>query len=149
LSRRQPAREVQRSDYEEPEEARLRRALDLIWPIQALVRTFVKHLGEPWLNGKIAGKGIKVGPRQFPELDRLNLEAAALIGVAPPELFVIQNAKLETTLLGVGQHNTLALPSALLESVNERELVYLIGREMGHLKSEHVLYLTLLQWVKD
>jgi Zn-dependent protease with chaperone function len=142
-------RPVLGSDYEDAADRRLRAALDLAWPVQALVRLLVRRFGEPWLNGKITGQGIKVGPRQLAHLHALNLKAAAVLDVAPPDLFVIQSASLAPTLLGADQQNTLALPSALLESSTEEQLYYFLGREMGHIKSQHVVYLTLLRGVKD
>lgn len=147
--RHHPTRDLERGDYEEAGGNVLRRAVAAAWPLEALASLFVRELGEPWLNGKISGQGIRVGTRQMAHLARLNEEAAGRLGVRPPELFVVRGKSLETTLLGVGEQNTLALPSELLEAVDEDQLLFLLGREMGHIKSQNVVQLTLLRWVKE
>jgi Zn-dependent protease with chaperone function len=148
-ARLEPARRVRRSDFVDEADRRMRRVLDLAWPVQALVRLFVRHLGEPWLNGKITGQGVRIGPRQLGHVYESACEAAGRLQVTVPELFVVNGGAMEATLLGVGEQNTLVLSSALLDTMDEEQLLFVLGREMGHVKSQNVVYLTLLRWIKD
>jgi Zn-dependent protease with chaperone function len=146
---RPPAREVLASDYEDPYDRMLRGVLQQAWPLPALARLFVRHLGEPWQSGKLTGHGVRVGPRQLPHIDELSRIAADLLGVAAPELHVVPGPTPQAILLGAGERTTLVLTSSLLERTDENELLYLLGRQMGHIKSGHAPALTLLRWLKE
>ena len=149
LPGRIPSRAVRTSDYEDPSEGKLRAVLPLVWPWPQLTRLFIEHLGEPWLSGKLSGQGARAGPRQLEEVHRLSSQAAERLGVPLPEVFVKRSTAIEMTLLGTGGRSILVVTSAQLELAEVDELFYLIGRQMGHLKSGHVVALTLLQWMKD
>jgi Zn-dependent protease with chaperone function len=149
VPKRLPVRPVRPADYEDPSDRLLRSTVRLAWPVPLLARLFVQHLGEPWLSGKLTGKGVKVGPRRLRDLDRPCRLAAEVLGVRPPELFLTRDTTVEMTLLGTESRSTLAVTSTLLESVEEDELFYLLGRQMGHIRSGHVELLTLMRWLKD
>ena len=80
-------------------------------------------------------------------MKRLHHEACAIFGIEEaPELFVSQTPFLNAQAIGVDKP-FIVLNSALVESLNEEELLAVIGHELGHCLSGHVLYKTLLQLI--
>lgn len=87
---------------------------------------------------------VRVSDSQFPKLKRLHHEACAILGVEnAPELYVSQNPFLNARAIGV-EHPFIVLDSSLVERLSEEELLAVIGHELGHCLSGHVLYKTLL-----
>ncbi|MFE9751645.1 M48 family metallopeptidase [Saccharothrix saharensis] len=88
---------------------------------------------------------IRVGPKQYPELDRLRLEAAATLDVDPvPELFVRRDPVPNAMTLGIDKP-FVVLTTGLIELLDAEGLRFAIGHEMGHVLSGHALYQTILQ----
>jgi Zn-dependent protease with chaperone function len=61
----------------------------------------------------------------------------------PPELFISQNPFLNAGAVGMDRP-FITLNSALVQSLDDEELMCVIGHELGHVLSGHVLYKTLL-----
>ena len=90
------------------------------------------------------GASVLVGPTQLPWLHRLTLEAAATLGLAPPALYVRQGATPNAYTLAVnGRRPAVVVHTALIDLLTETELQAAIGHELGHLKCEHGVWLTL------
>ncbi|MEU4742244.1 M48 family metallopeptidase [Actinosynnema sp. NPDC023658] len=88
---------------------------------------------------------IRVGPKQYPELDRLRLETAATLDVDPvPELFVKRDPVPNAMALGIDKP-FIVLTTGLVELLDTEGLRFAIGHEMGHVLSGHALYQTILQ----
>jgi hypothetical protein len=62
-----------------------------------------------------------------------------------PEAFVTPSPELNASTFGRDEVPILAITSAALAALNERELMALIGHELGHVKSKHLLYHTLAE----
>ena len=94
---------------------------------------------------------LKVSPQQLPELHGLLLDACRVLdfGDNPatlPELYVQSNPQANAYTLAVRGRATspiVVVTSALLDACTELEIQAVIGHELGHLKCEHSLYLTL------
>ena len=87
---------------------------------------------------------VRVGERQFPELDRL-LTDAVLVLDSPqrPELFVLQTPQVNAMTLGM-QEPFIVLTTGLLDLMDHDELRVVIGHELGHVMSGHAVYQTML-----
>lgn len=87
---------------------------------------------------------IRVGERQFSELDRL-LSDAVLILDAPerPELYVLQTPQVNAMSIGM-QQPFIVLTTGMLDLMDHDELRVVIGHELGHVLSGHAVYQTML-----
>ena len=89
---------------------------------------------------------VRVNKNQFPRVYRLHHEACAIFNVIEskmPELYIAQTPVLNASAVGV-QNPFIVLNSSTLEALNDQELLAILGHEIGHCVSGHVLYKTLL-----
>jgi Zn-dependent protease with chaperone function len=92
---------------------------------------------------------VRVGPNQFPKVNELLKEACAVLDMQdPPELYISQSEALNARTIGVDTP-FITLNSRLLEVMSEAELLGIIGHEVGHILSGHVLYKTLLWFLMN
>lgn len=90
------------------------------------------------------GSAIRVGPEQYPELDRLRRECAETLDVDPaPALFVARGAEASAMAIGLDEPFIL-LTTGLVELLDPDSLRFVIGYEMGHVLSGHAVYRTML-----
>ena len=87
---------------------------------------------------------IRVGSKQYPELDRLRHECAETLDLpAVPNLFVFQNAQIQAHTVGMDEP-FIAISTGLVELMNQESLRFVIGHEMGHVLSGHAVYRTIM-----
>lgn len=89
---------------------------------------------------------IRVGEDQFPELHELWLLCCERAGMAhdPPE-FYVELGPLNAFTTGT-ENPQVVVSSALISLLSPRELMFVIGHELGHIRSEHVLYSMFAMW---
>lgn len=91
------------------------------------------------------GSAIRVDERQFPTLHRLLAEVGATLDApALPELFVASDPAPAALTIGMDRPLVI-ISSGMVELLDEEELRFVLGHEMGHVGSGHAVYQTLLQ----
>ncbi len=85
---------------------------------------------------------LKVSARQAPRLHRLYLEAAGRLDVDPPPLFIVQSPFINAYTTGAGQP-IVGITTGLVDMLDDRGLVGVLGHELAHVKLGHVLFRTL------
>lgn len=91
------------------------------------------------------GSAVRVDDHQFPRLHRLLGEVCAVLDATElPELYVSANPVPQAMTIGM---NTpfIVLTSGLVDLMDEEELRFVIGHELGHALSGHAVYRTLLE----
>jgi Zn-dependent protease with chaperone function len=87
---------------------------------------------------------IRVGPTQYPELDKLRRECAETLDIDPvPNLFVERNPKVNAMTIGMDEP-FIVLTTGAVEVMDTETLRFVIGHEMGHVLSGHAVYKTML-----
>eukprot|EP00536_Pseudo-nitzschia_multiseries_P009729 jgi/Psemu1/319690/estExt_fgenesh1_pm.C_2810001 len=142
---------VQRAPFYELAEETLRRAFPLI---------------EEGVRLDLMASSVKVSPQQLPELHDLLTEACDVLNFPStfvPELYIQSNPQANAYTLALQSRNNknsnskqqddnigdrpsssvIVVTSALVDRCTPRELQAVLGHELGHLKCEHALYLTL------
>jgi len=90
------------------------------------------------------GSAIRVDHRQHPRVHRLFAEAAASLDIATlPELFVELSPNLNASCVGMAKPFIVATSRAV-DSLDDDELRYILGHELGHLQSGHAVYRTMM-----
>jgi len=105
----------------------------------ALVRT-----NKELMRGQLLGQGVKVSPRQFPTLQRIAEHCAKTLAVPVPQIYVMNSPVVNAYTFGTDEQSFIVLHSALVDSLNESELTFVIGHETGHIQNKHVVYGTVL-----
>ncbi len=129
------------AQYQHPEDRRATEAIKVLSPVVAVTRLIIAHMGEPSVTGQLLGNAVKAGPKQFPRLYGIAEECARILHVPVPDIYVRQNPTYNAMTFGVDKPFIL-LYSALVDGFSDDELRYILGHEMGHIKSQHSLYLT-------
>jgi Zn-dependent protease with chaperone function len=92
----------------------------------------------------LLGSAIRVDSRQFSRLFRIYTEAATVLDVEQvPELYVAANPFLNAQTIGLDKP-VIVINSALLDALDDDELRFVLGHELGHVGSGHAVYRTIL-----
>src|SRR4051794_24210621 len=96
---------------------------------------------------------IRVDHRQYPRVHQLFAEAAATLDVAElPELYVNQTPMISGRAIGMDRP-FVVISTAAVEKLDDDELRTLLGREIGHVRSGHAVYQTIMtiltRWVTN
>ncbi|EFJ47524.1 hypothetical protein VOLCADRAFT_105085 [Volvox carteri f. nagariensis] len=87
---------------------------------------------------------IKIGPDQLPSVHKLLVEAARILQMEAPELYVRQHPVPNAYTLAIAGHKPfIVIHTALLELLTPYELQAVLAHELGHLKCDHGLWLTV------
>jgi len=87
---------------------------------------------------------IRVGPKQYPEIDKLRHECAETLDLgAVPNVFVFQDAQAKAGTLGMDEP-FIMLSTGLVELMSRESLRFVVGHEMGHVLSGHAVYRTIM-----
>lgn len=87
---------------------------------------------------------ILIGKKQLPDLHELLLSACEILDLEPPQLYIQQNPIPNAYTLAIrGKKPFIVIHTSLLEILTPDEIKAVIAHELGHLKCEHGVYLTL------
>ncbi|MBX9772348.1 MAG: M48 family metalloprotease [Candidatus Obscuribacterales bacterium] len=117
-------------------------ALEAVKRIPILDKVFRKlmELGiERVFRIQLIGQAIHVTPKQCPKIYRIFKEAADILDMHEPDLFLTTNPQANAFTFGV-ERPFIVLQSALVDLLDEEELMAVLGHELGHVKCGHVLY---------
>lgn len=84
-------------------------------------------------------ENVQITPGQFPKIHRHLEWACQIIDVERPEIYMTVDPFPNSFTYGQ-THPFITLTSGLLDLLDERELFFVIGHELGHIKCRHVLY---------
>ncbi len=88
---------------------------------------------------------VRVSDRQFRGVDRIYADAVSTLDLPTrPELYVTQSPLPNSVTLGMDEP-FVVLTTALLDLLDDEELRFILGHELGHAHSGHAVYQTMLQ----
>lgn len=88
--------------------------------------------------------GVRVTEKQYPSMHSMLKEACSVLDVPIPQLYVRQNPIPNAYTLAVqGNQPFIVVHSSLIELVTPEELQAVLAHELGHLKSEHGVWVTM------
>lgn len=113
--------------------------LELKW----LLEHYNEYYARYFRFGGLDTTGIQVNQQQFPEIYQMVLDAAEILEVSPPRVYLVQDTG--PTIRSTFHQNPIILISANFTwAFSPEQLRYLIAREVGHIKTNHVLYRDML-----
>lgn len=131
--------------WEHPADRAALSALERVPGLDHMLRKYMAITTEQSLRLIALASSVRVTDQQFSNLHRLFRESCRILDVSEmPELYVAQDPFLNAGAVGVDQP-FIVLNSALIERLDDDEIMALLGHELGHCMSGHVLYKTLLQ----
>ncbi len=114
----------------------MRKAKGFDVTLSAINRT----VAEPIIRMQFLASAVRVSPRQFGSLHAIKQEAVEILDLDDaPELYVCNITDSNAFTMGMSRP-FIVVTSGLLDLMDERELRFVIGHELGHVLSGHALY---------
>lgn len=130
--------------YEHPADRGALATLRAVPGFAQVLRTISGLFSERGERLMALASSIRVGPSQYPELDRLRHECAEVLDLDPvPPMFVVREPDVQGMTLGLDEPFIL-LSTGCVEVMDHESLRFVIGHEMGHVLSGHAVYRTML-----
>jgi len=139
-----PLTGLRASHFRHPLDLRATEALQQLPGLDIAIRSLVGPIGEQVFQLENLAASVRVGPEQLPHLHELLLDACQVIDLEPPQLYVKQHpAPNAYTFAMRGSQPFIVIHTSLIELLTPAEIQAVLGHELGHLKCDHSVYLTL------
>jgi Zn-dependent protease with chaperone function len=127
------------SAFEHPADRAALEALKKIPLMDVVFRKFLELGLERIMRIQLMGSAIHVTPKQCSKVYKLFREAADILDMHEPDLFLMSNPTANAYTFGV-ERPFIVIQSGLVDMLTEEELMGVLGHELGHVKAGHVLY---------
>lgn len=112
--------------------------------IDIAIRSVLGSVAEQFFYLNNIASSVLVSEKQLPHLHKLLVEAAEILDLEPPQLYVQQNPTPNAYTFAMrGEKPFVVLHTSLIEMLTPEEIQAVIAHELGHLKCEHGVYLTM------
>jgi Zn-dependent protease with chaperone function len=129
--------------WEHPADRAALNTLRAIPAIDDILRKIYGFFGERGIRLIFQANAVRTGPKQFARLDRMMDEVCTTMDVGErPQLFVSQSPDANAGAFGM-DHPFIVLHSGIVGLLDDDELRVVLGHELGHILSEHMLYRTV------
>lgn len=118
-----------------------------------MAATVLRKVNELWTEKlfyvKTIGDDLRLGPKQYPHIWEMYVEAARILDVPQlPDLYLDTSYEVNAFAFGMKKY-TIVLNSGLVDLLDDTELMAVLGHELGHVKCEHALYKSLAAILTD
>jgi len=136
-------KDLSADQFRHPLDQQNTRLLKLLPGVELVVKALLGPVAENMLLLDNVGTSVQVGPDQLPSLHALLQEAAAILNMPAPDLFVRQHPVPNAMTLAVRSRKPfIVVHTALIELLTPRELQSVLAHELGHLQCDHGVWLT-------
>jgi Zn-dependent protease with chaperone function len=131
-------------DFRHPIDKEASNTLKQLPGLDLAVRGLLGSVAEEFFYLNNIASSILVSEKQLPDLHTLLLEACRILDLEPPQLYVQQNPVPNAYTFAMrGKKPFMVLHTSLIEMLTPAEIQAVMAHELGHLKCEHGVYLTL------
>lgn len=119
-------------------------ALKQLPGLDLAIRTLLGPVAEQFFYLENIASSILVSEQQLPDLHKLLVEAAGILDLEAPQLYVRQHPVPNAYTFAMrGRQPFIVMHTSLIELLTPEEIQAVIAHELGHLKCDHSVYLTL------
>ncbi|MBW4522908.1 MAG: M48 family metallopeptidase [Scytolyngbya sp. HA4215-MV1] len=112
--------------------------------LDMLVRNLLGPLAEKFLYLENIAASVQISEQQLPHLHRLLVDACHTLDLEVPQFYVRQHPVPNAYTFAMrGKQPFIVLHTSLIDLLTEAEIQAVIAHELGHLKCDHGVYLTL------
>jgi Zn-dependent protease with chaperone function len=131
-------------DFRHPLDFEATQSLKQLPGLDLLVRNLLGSVGEQFFYLNNIASSILVSKNQLPDIYQLLLNACQVLDLEPPQLYIQQNPVPNAYTFAMrGKQPFMVLHTSLIELLTPEEIQAVIAHELGHLKCEHGVYITL------
>jgi Zn-dependent protease with chaperone function/ribosomal protein S27E len=141
-----PGYKLDRSVFLWAQDGQAMNQLQRIPALNAAIRTVSDRVGRPWIESTF--NGIRLGPKQFPDIWHRAVLAARLLGLPHmPDVYISGDQMWTTYTFGTENSAFIVLGTAILNNFQNDELLFVLAREMGHCRAGHALWKTVTRFL--
>ncbi len=143
IAREEPLTDIASTAYEHSMDRKSLAALKAVPGFPQATRWFIANLPERLLHLQALSASIRCDDEQFPALTELLDRARARLDIPyRPTLYLDESPHMNAMTMGA-ENPLITVHSALLDQMDDEEVIAVIAHELGHLHADHVLYMTM------
>ena len=133
--------------YEHPLDSQALDALQRTSGLETVVRKCNEWGFEPLLRVQLTGSHLRVTADNFPGVhDKVRAACDVLDLPKRPEIYIAAGGDINAFTAGV-ERTIIVLNAGAVDMLSDDELFFVIGHEVGHIKSGHVLYYQIAEFL--
>lgn len=137
------------ADYEHPHDKKALSALEKAPGLEIVGRYITKHTLERIYTIQYTGSNIRVTKDSYPKIyKKLECASQVLDLNKIPDMYIQWGYHINACTIGA-EHPAIILDSGVLDLCDDDEALFVIGRECGHIKSDHMLYHMMAQLINN
>ncbi len=130
--------------FRHPLDLQATQTLKQIPGIDLAIRNLLGSVAEQFFYLNNVASSVLVGEEQLPHLHKLLLESCRILDLEPPQLYVQQNPTPNAYTFAMrGRKPFMVIHTSLIEILTPEEIQAVMAHELGHLKCDHGVYLTM------
>jgi Zn-dependent protease with chaperone function len=134
--------------FRHPLDLRATQTLKQLPGLDLLVRNLLGPIAEQVFYLENIASSILVSEQQLPDLHKLLVEACRVLDLETPQLYIRQHPVPNAYTFAVrGKQPFIVIHTSLIDLLTPEEIQAVIAHELGHLKCDHGVYLTLANLV--
>ena len=134
---------ISHAAFQHPLDKQALTALEKTPLLPMFTKKFSEVFTERFIHIQRVSGNLRVSAQQYPSLYHQYIKLAQVLDVKKlPDLYIETNPQINAFAMGL-ENYTIVLYSGLIDIMEEDELLAIIGHELGHVKCEHMLYVTM------
>jgi Zn-dependent protease with chaperone function len=119
-------------------------ALKRLPGLDLIVRNLLGPMAEQVFYLDNIASSVLISEQQLPHLHQLLVEACQILDLEPPQLYIRQHPVPNAYTFAMrGKQPFIVMHTSLIEMLEPKEIQAVVAHELGHLKCDHGVYLTL------
>lgn len=128
---------------------KVQRTLSAARPVTLAIEA-TNRLWHSAAKSALLGTSIRVTDQQFPQLHAVAKQAAEILGIETPDLYVAPaSSDLRAQALGTDDDPYIVINSEVVERLDDAELLALVGHHCSHIQNNGVVYATALYYLTN
>jgi len=141
-----PGYQLDRSVFLWAQDGQAMTHLQSISALHTAAKSVSEKVGRPWIESTF--NGIRLGPRQFPDIWIRAVLAARILGLPRmPDVYISGDSQWNTYTYGTDTSAFIVLGTAILNNFQNDDLLFVLAREMGHCRAGHALWKTVARFL--
>lgn len=135
--------------FQHPLDAQARVALEKVPLLPKITKALSGNVTERFIRVSQISSSVRITARQYPSLYQQYVRMAQVLDLPKlPDLYIRTTPVINASAMGV-ENYFIEVTSGLVDIMTEDELLAVIAHELGHVKCEHMLYVTMAHLLRE